>query len=315
MRSFRLNSISLLFLFFTVLFPLLGVSASTVTSKPKNPYPLPPAENNTSVLFEGYSKVLSGENRIGFIVYKYEVNTKLKKFYSTYFLKAGPPVDISESLHAEADFEMNPISYQYTSLTKNDSKIIDAKFLKGKMTATVQNGKKTQTIKKEIPQGVFLSTFLYYLILKSKQGLQPSLNFSFQAIAEEDATIASGEAAIGKLESWKGFEVYKVKQKFKGLEYFSYIDKQGEVLSTFTPAIGISTEIVADANTAMAGFGGESNLKALFGEVPKGLENAMARKLSSGTDIENSENSKLRESNSNSGGIVLKSEINEKQEK
>ena len=119
------------------------------------------------ILFEGYSRVISGGVHCGYIVNRYEFDTKKKQFISTYFLKTNPHCSsLTESLKAYATAELKPISYQYTSLTGSTAKIIDAKFeenkkTKGmKMIAAVKDGQNQQKIVKDLPKGSFLSTFL-----------------------------------------------------------------------------------------------------------------------------------------------------------
>jgi hypothetical protein len=44
---------------------------------------------HAEVLFEGYSKILSGDAPIGYVVSRYEFDGKKKQFISTYFIKTG----------------------------------------------------------------------------------------------------------------------------------------------------------------------------------------------------------------------------------
>ncbi len=235
------------------------------------------SSNASTVLFEGYSEVTSMKFPVGYVIYRYQVDDVKKKYLATYFLKVGKPFDISESLHAESDYEMNPIEYSYTAMSPKEKKTVDAKFKNGVMTANVKTNGVNQKVEKKIPKGVFLSTFLFYLILKSKDGLKANTNFNFQAIAEEDANIYSGQALIGKEELWKGFQVYSVTQKFKDLDYSSVINDRGEVLSTSSPSQGMGTELVLDSEPLIKKYGGESNLKTVFGGIPKGIENVLAK--------------------------------------
>ena len=99
------------------------------------------------VLFEGYSKVMSQGAPAGYVISRYEYDAKLKRFYSSYYLKTNS--NLSESLKATADSEFNPISYEYTSIVGKDTKTIDAKFVKNKMSAFINtNGKSTRVEKK-----------------------------------------------------------------------------------------------------------------------------------------------------------------------
>jgi hypothetical protein len=234
---------------------------------------------HAEVLFEGYSKVLSGDKQIGYVVTRYEYDAKKKQFISAYFLKTTMGgTDITESLKAFADSELAPISYEYTNVTGKDTKTIDAKFKKENMSASIRTGNKVQKIDKKIPKGTFLSSFLVYLMLKSKDGLKSETNYEYQAIAEEDATIAKGQALVGKEEMHNGVKAFKILNTFKDLKFLSYVNDRGEVLGTNALGQGITTELVASPADATKGFP-VSNLllKAIFGTTPEGKENILAR--------------------------------------
>lgn len=229
------------------------------------------------VLFEGYSKVTSGGVHIGYIVSRYEFDPKAKNFVSTYFLKTGAlGSDVSESLRAVADQDLNPVSYEYTALVGKTVKTVDAKFKKGKMTATVTEQGKTKTLSNDVPKGAFASTFLVYLMLK--KGLRPDSKYDYTAVAEEDGKFEKGEAFVNKEETHKGFRAFKILNRFKDAKFVSYVTERGETLSTASPANGIATELVARPADAVGTFGTNAAiLKKLFGDVPKGTENMVSK--------------------------------------
>lgn len=231
------------------------------------------------VLFEGYYKIKSNDSPIGYIISKYEFDAKSKKFISTYFLKtSGKGSEITESLKATANAELAPLAYSYTTVVGKETKTIDAKFVGQKMTAQVKTGKKTQTIRKDLPKGTFLSTFLVYLMLKSKDGLKTDSSYDYQAVAEEDAEVYPGQAVVGKEESFSGLRAFKVQNKFKDVRFTSFVNERGEALGTNSQAQGISTELVADPAAATQGFPlSEAILKSLFGEVPAGKTNMLSK--------------------------------------
>lgn len=231
------------------------------------------------VLFEGYSKILSGTTPIGYVISKYEFDAKSKKFISTYFLKtAGQGPEITESVKAYATPDLAPLSYEYTSIVGKETKTIDAKFNGLKMTAQVKAGGKTQTIRKDLTKGTFLSTFLVYVMLKSPEGLKTNANYDYNAIAEEDAEVYKGLASVGKEENYQGFKAFKVQNKFKNTPFVSYVNERGEVLGTTSVSQGVSTELVADPAVATKGFPMSTGiLKNLFGSVPEGKNNLVAR--------------------------------------
>lgn len=238
-----------------------------------------PSGARADVLYEGYSKLLSGDQHIGYVISRYEFNDKKKQFISTYFLKSGKgPTEITESLKAVANAELAPISYEYTNLVGKESKTIDAKIKNGTLTAAIKTGGKIQRVEKKIPKGTFLSTFLIYLMLKSKDGLRTDANYEYQAIAEEDAAIYKGQALVGKEETFKGFKVFKILNTFKDAKFLSYVNERGEVIGTSAVGQDISTELVANPSDATAGQSYSATLlKTLFGSVPEGSANVATR--------------------------------------
>jgi hypothetical protein len=240
-----------------------------------------PALAHAEVLFEGYSKIMANDEPIGYIVNRYDFDSKKKQFTSTYLLKTGKgPNEITESLKATADMELGPISYEYTSLAGKDSKTIDAKFKNGNMSAVMRTNGKVKRIENKIPKGTFLSTFLVYLMLKSKEGLKSETKYEYQAIAEEDAAINKGQALVGKEETFNGFKVFKILNTFKDMKFLSYVNERGEVLGTNAMGQGISTELVANPEAATKGFPlSPSIMKALFGGIPAGTNNVVSTAL------------------------------------
>jgi hypothetical protein len=236
------------------------------------------------VLFEGYSKVLSGGVHVGFIINRYEFNPKTKQFISTSFLKTNESAGgITESLQAFAAEDLQPISYSYTTLVGAQPKTIDAKFEKGKILASVRDGGKEEKIVKDLPKGTFLSTFLAYVMLKSRQGLKPDTKYEYQAIAEEDAAVVKGIAFVKTPEDFNGLKALKVLNEFKNSKFISFISEKGEVYSTRSPIQGISTELVPQPSMATTNFQlPTALLKKLFGEVPTGQKNDVSKAYQEG---------------------------------
>lgn len=237
-------------------------------------------------LFEGYAKVISDGSHVGFFISKYEVDNKKKQWIAKTYLKTNAQAgNINERLTAVASDDMTPISYVYTSMTgevdkKNAvTKTIDAQFKKGKMTATItETGKPVQKISKDIPKGVFLSSFLVYVMGKSPKGLVVDTKYDYQAIAEEDASIEKGMAFIKNQEDFLGQKVFRILNDFKKNQFISYVNEKGEILSTRSPAIGISTELVAQPSIALGNLSMSAVIvKSIFGEIPLGINNEVAR--------------------------------------
>lgn len=238
-----------------------------------------PLPATADILFEGYSKISSGGVHVGYVISRYEFDPKAKQFRSTTFLKTGPlGSDITESLRAVADQDLNPVSYEYTSMVGKAVKTIDAKFKKSKMTAVVTEAGKNKTVSADVPKGGFLSSFLVYLMLKSKTGLRSNEKYEYNALAEEDAKFEKGEAFVGKEETHNGQRAFKILNRFKDVKFVSYVTERGEMLSTNSPSTGITIELVAKPADAIGTFGTSSTLlKNLFGDVPKGTENILSK--------------------------------------
>jgi hypothetical protein len=239
---------------------------------------------NADVLFEGYSKILSGGVHVGFTVARYEFDNKKNQFSFTYLLKTNELAgSLIESIHALSKSDMTPILYSYTSLqgVGKDAvtKTIDAKFSKGKMFADIKVGGKISKIKKDLPKGTFLSYFLAYAMLRNPKGITADTKYNYQAIAEEDAEVVKGIAYIKGLEDVNGMKAFKVLNEFKDTKFISYMTDKGELLSTKSPVQGIASELVAQSTAATAGMQIPTSLiKTLFGDVPLGNKNPMATK-------------------------------------
>lgn len=229
------------------------------------------------VLFEGYSKVLSGKDHVGYSIVKYEFDKNKKQFISTTFLKTNEKGgNLTESLKAYSTEDLKPLSYQYTNLQGAQAKTIDAKVEKGKLIAVIQGAKK-ETITKDLGKGKFFSTFLSYVMLRSPEGFKADTKYEYEAIAEEDAAIYKGITYIKNLEENKGMKALKVLNEFKDIQFLSYVTPKGETISTSAPSAQISSELVATASEATGKIPiPSSTLKKLFGEVPAGLINPVS---------------------------------------
>lgn len=236
---------------------------------------------HAEIMFEGYSIIRTGSSPAGYAVQRYEFDPKKKQFTSTYYIKMKDAQGgyATESAKAVANDKFQPISLQYTVKSGDTIKLIDAKFNKGKMTATVSDGKAAETIKSDVKKGTFLSTFLTYLMLQN--GYKVDKKFTYAAIAEEDAQAYNGEALIKAEEEFKGQKVFRVEYTFKGASFTSFITPKGEVLGTSSPLQQVSTELVASAAEATKGFIVKSDeMKTLFGGVPTGKVNVLAGRVS-----------------------------------
>lgn len=239
---------------------------------------------HAEILFEGYYKVTQAKKHIGFVIQRNEIDTKTKNFKTTSFLKlAKNGFDMSESLQAVSDADLKPISYSYLSTDGTKAKTIDASFnFKGKepkMTALItENGEKRKKDKK-ITKDTFLSSALYYFMLKSKTGIKADTKYDFSAITEETFDVSKGSAHIEKKLVTQGpLQLMKAQNKFAGSEYSNLLNDRGEVISANTPATGIEITLVQNTEEATEGIKvSAGTLEKIFGDVPTGKVNIYGR--------------------------------------
>lgn len=230
-------------------------------------------------LFEGYYKVTSGGVHVGYIIARYEYDEKKKQFLSTTFTKTNDlGNNLTESLKTVSTQDMEPVSYSYTTLMGGKTKAIDAKFEKGKMTATVQQDGKSQKIIKDVPKGTFLSAVMIYMILRSKDGLKDNMKYDFQAVVEEEAEILKGVSNIKGHEEINGIKALKANNEFKDTKYITLLTDNGETLATRIPANQLTAELVPVPAQATGTITVPNALvKALFGDVPAGTKNVISK--------------------------------------
>lgn len=245
--------------------------------------------SKAEILFEGYSKVMSGGVHVGYAVQRYEFDPKSKKFTAISLVKTGAlGSDVTESIKATADENLKPISYSYTSLVGKKTKTIDATFQSGKMKAIVKEDGKSKTLTTDLSADgcdgkgkdtdIFLSQFLTYKILK--KGLQVDSKFCYHAIAEEDAQIYKGQAIVDKQVIVNQVKAYQILNKYSDSTFVANVSERGEVLSVNNPKQSISTELMAKPSDATGSFGvGASLMKSLFGDVPQGTSNIVSKAL------------------------------------
>ena len=276
--------ISLLAMFFSFQFAIAQTKTKqAVTPKAPIEKTATSASSNIENLFEGYYKISLAGKHIGYLIARYDYDTKQKLFLAKTFQKIKTTSEEEmQSLVAVSDDGFNPVKYEFTSTLKQGEKTkirtIDAQFKANKMTALFQEDGVKKTIKKDIPKGVFLSTFLTYLILKQPKGLTSNLNINYSAIAEEDADIYAGKVSTGTVQKMKNLSVYEAKTEYKQNQFVAYITDRGEVLGTASPLSNVNSELVAQPSEATQGMELNSKtLQTLFGEVPFGINNMIAK--------------------------------------
>lgn len=237
-----------------------------------------PLQTLAEVMFEGSYKITSDKQHVGYVLQRYEFDPKTKIFTSIYFLKTNEKGgNITESLKAQANDKFQPLNYKYTNQTGDKIKAIDAKFNKEIMQLEITDGKVKKNETHKIPKGTFMSSFLGYMMLQ--KGVKKDIRFKYSAVAEEDGASFSGEAFVEGQEEFKGIEVHRIKNKFKGSNFVSYFTKNGEILKTESPAIGLSTELQASTADATGNLMlPHKTVNLIFGKVPTGKINVLNKK-------------------------------------
>lgn len=230
------------------------------------------------ILFEGYYKVSQFKKHIGFFILRNEIDGKTKQFKTTTFLRLGKNgFNMTESLNAVSTTDFTPISYSYLATDGNKNKTIDMTFKGDSMTGLItENGEKSKVTKK-IPKGTFLSSSLYYMMLKSKEGLKTGTKFEFSAVAEELAEVTKGTSTIDKKMVSRGvMQLLRADNSFAGMEYENLITNQGQNISALTTATGIETELMKNSEEAIQGVKvSAGTLEKVFGNVPTGKTNVL----------------------------------------
>ncbi len=258
-----------------------------------------PATSLGEVLFEGYSRIYIGNAPAGYTVSRFEADSAKKQFLSTYYLKVKRGAEVSESLRAVADLDLNPISYTYMQIAQGKIKTIDAKFKKQKMELQITENGKTQKIQKNITKNAFLSTFLIYKILKSKEGLQAESRYLYESIFEEEGKVYGGQVVVLKPQIINGVEAFKIRNlvdmnheitseksqlnpnqgpQAGSTEFVSFVNSQGHLLQIEVSTADMRVDLVASQKEATEGFNfDEATMKLLFGEIPLGQMNVLAQ--------------------------------------
>ncbi|MGE3974060.1 MAG: hypothetical protein AB7F59_05990 [Bdellovibrionales bacterium] len=249
-----------------------------------------PQTVSADVVYEGWHKVLSAGQHVGYYIIRYELDSKTKKFIQTSFLKSNAMGnDVTEALKAESlqitkpNQWILPVKYQYTSSVGKKVKIIDAAFKEEKgggkkskdkkktlrMVASITENGKTSKVDQILPENTFLSSFLTYIILQSKEGLKTGNNYTYNAVAEEDATVSEGTAFVKEEEKFNGQDAFKVINEFKKIRFISYLTPQGEILGTKSPLLSIATEAAKTPEEAAGKVKIDTkNITHLFGNIP-----------------------------------------------
>ena len=238
---------------------------------------------------------------------RFSLDEKTNKFKYTSYLKTNSVGnDVTEALEAESlqvtqpSQWIVPQKYRYTSTEGKKITLIDAQFAiedavkPGKpskkkkkksakkadepappskpqlrMIATVTKDGKDTKFDQVVPDNTFLSGYLTYIILQSKEGLKVGNNYKYAAIAEEDGKLYDGVAFVKEMTKEGGVDGYKIVNEFKGVRFISVVNTKGDPISTKSPLLSIATEAALSKEDAVGKLSvDDKNIRTLFGDVP-----------------------------------------------
>lgn len=262
---------------------------------------------SADVLYEGWHKVLSAGQHVGYFVVRYDLDKKTNKFNYTSFLRTNSVGnDVTEAIKAESLQVTKPTQwivpqkYQYTSTQGKSVTQIDAAFSiedaskpekpskkkkKGakaepetpkapskpqlRMIATITKDGAATKYDQVVPDNTFLSSYLTYIILQSKDGLKVGNNYKYAAIAEEDGKLYDGVAFVKEMTKEGGQDGYKIVNEFKDVRFISVVNTKGDPISTKSPLLSIATEVAATKEEAIGKLKASDDLiRTLFGDIP-----------------------------------------------
>lgn len=238
------------------------------------------------IIFEAYYKIFLSDLPVGYSVERYEFDKKKSEFVATTYTKIKmADKDTSESIKARANAKLTPLSYEYTYASvdpktqEKSYKNIKATIMKDVLKAKVLEGKREYDITKSLAKGTYLSVFLPFAILNSKDGLKVDKHYSYQAISEETAEPHPGEAYVKSKEDFDGISAFKILNKYDKDQFISIMTASGDMLEVRMPTSQLKLKMVATQAEAVDQFQfSSSNMALLFGSVPAGKDNALYKK-------------------------------------
>lgn len=230
------------------------------------------------IIFEGYYKILKEEVHIGYTILRFEFDPAKQEMIATSFIKTAPAfADLTESYVARSNTGYQPVSLQFTSVDGTKRKtLINAKMSGDNLVGEIISNGPAKKLEVKIKKGVFFSSFLPFLMLKA--GIKTGLGFTYYAITEESGEVQEGTANIAKnMEDYRGQKVFRVSNKFMGIQYTSFIAPNGEILFVDSPAQKTSTELTTKEAATQGMPVPQSIINALFGESPSGTKNSLSK--------------------------------------
>ena len=238
------------------------------------------------IIFEAYYKIFLADMPVGYSVERYEFDKKKSEFIATTYTKIKTAdKDTSESVKARANAKLTPLGYEYTYASVDPKtqekgyKNIKATIMKDVLKAKVLDGKKEYDVTKSLAKGTYLSVFLPFAILNSKDGIKVDKHYSYKAISEQTAEVHPGEAFIKSKEDYDSIPAFKILNRYDNDQFVSIMTSSGDMLEVRMPTSQLKLKMVATQAEAVDQFQfSSSNMALLFGSVPAGKDNALYKK-------------------------------------
>lgn len=240
------------------------------------------------VLFDGFYKVALNGQHVGYMITQYEYLSSSKNFkMSNYLVLGNGAGPLQQSVTSTANEKFEPLSFQFTSLSKDAqngalTKSLDVQFVKKarefELKGESRENGKSKPFKGKAPLFTMLSNFLTYKLYSSPTGISTKTIYDYNAVAEEDGAPSKGTATVLKQISHKNQKVYQIKNDFKGDTWMNLVNTKGETLQFENQQSGLSAELVLDPKEAVQSLPYNLNvIKTVFGDIPKGIKNSLSK--------------------------------------
>lgn len=170
---------------------------------------------------------------VGFLFNRYSYDNKAKQFQLLQVsrLVGANGLENTEVINATTDEDFRPITYEYTNSVGRDTKMLSSIVAGNKMRIVTRFRGTMTTDTIELPQRIFLSEFLIFVMMRNKLGLKEYSAQSYDAIAAQDGRVYHGETSVGKAVDFaKGVKAIPVTTQFRSAKYLAYVTDTGKIL-------------------------------------------------------------------------------------
>jgi hypothetical protein len=232
------------------------------------------------IVFEGYYKIEKGEKPLGFSVVREEFDPKLKEWRMHYFINTRDRDHEERSINCSIRYNQNfkPLESTYEETDgalKSSSHIL---FSGSKFTHKFVSKGTKGTVSGTLGKDEFLRSSAHRVLLHNK--LKKGMGYSFTALREDSGKQQSGQVKVHDEKDFGGHKVFQISDDFELYIEETWLTADGQVLSSRTPQFGITSTLVANIDIALEGSDyNRKNLAKMFGQIPLGKKNKVARGL------------------------------------